>query len=58
MTADEAKQALKDGKHVRPKSWTEGYSIAEVTIIMSSDGEVYTERVFDKFKDDEWEIVE
>ena len=57
MTADEAKQALKEGKKVRPVN-------VEVKISNLNDLDYYklkkrdSEAVFKIFKDDEWEIVE
>ena len=57
MTADEAKQALKEGKNVRCVKWflPDSYiSKEKYDCWVKSLGA----DVFEEFKDDKWEIVE
>jgi len=58
MTSDEAKQALKEGKMVRKKSWDKHDYIREEPCYIDSRG-VHVEYIFEyQEQDDEWEIVE
>lgn len=50
MTADEAKQALKEGKEVQHKGWV------EKGFLLYDSFETYMK--FGDYKDDDWEIVE
>jgi hypothetical protein len=56
MTAEEAKQALKDGKKVRCVKWR-GYIESKVLIVDDCDDRVFGD-VFEENENDEWEIVE
>ena len=52
MTADEAKQALNEGKKVRCVKWIVHEYISK------GFNEDFTDSIFEANKDDDWEIVE
>jgi len=53
LSAEEAKQALKEGKKVRPKEWAEDVDKCYLTNDIKETGSI-----FELYKDDEWELVE
>ena len=59
MTIDEAKEALKQGKKVRHKSWYKKAFLTlkqEVKVVDLFDENREEEDIFDRFTADDWEI--
>jgi hypothetical protein len=60
MTAEEAKQALKEGKKVAYNQWKRCEYIKQAMrlVIVDEEGNIVTDNIFNTQKDHEWEIVE
>lgn len=60
MTAEEAKQALKEGKKVACMEWKrfEYIKLETRLVIVDEEGSFYTNKIFESYKDKEWEIID